>query len=283
MRASAETQAAGLLALAPRARERRRPRASGGASSAYRLAVTSGKGGVGKSQIAANLAIALAKRGRRVLIVDADVGLASQDLVLGCAPPHDIMDVLSGRASLDEALVSVGARVDLLPACPGRYEMANLSLGERARLLGLVDEAGAAHDVVVVDTGAGIGSNAVDFVVDADEALVVVSPDPTSLRDAYAMIKVLDRRGGVQSALVVTNQVDDVEGASVFARLDDLVRRFLGVRLEHVGSVPRDRAVRDATLAGQPFVVCSPRAQASQAIARLSSRVDTLVERYAGC
>lgn len=245
-----------------------------------RIAVTSGKGGVGKSQVSASLAVGFAQRGRRTLLVDADLGLASLDLLLGVRPSRDLLEVVRGRATLDELLVPTPAGPVLVPACPGRYEMANLGAAERAALLAAFDQLARRFDVVIFDTGAGIHGSSVDFASAADEVLLVVTPDPSSLRDAYAMAKVLRGRAGFERVHVVANQVANArEGGAVFDRLDALVRRFLELRLVFAGPVPRDASVVEANRSGAPVVLRAPRSPAASALEALCHRLDAEASR----
>jgi flagellar biosynthesis protein FlhG len=238
------------------------------------IAVTSGKGGVGKTQVSANLAVALARQGHRVLVLDADLGLASQDLVLGVTPHSDLLALLERGLPASEVLVEGPAGVMLLPACPGRYEMANLGGAERDRLVAAVDAIAKDFDVLVVDTGAGLGSNSVAFAALADEVIIVATPDPTSLRDAYAMAKVLHRRGGVERVGVVANQVgSDQEGREVHARLAGIVERFLDLELDYLGGIRRDEAVRRAVGAGLPFVLGAPESQPARVLREIAKRL----------
>ncbi|MBI2896004.1 MAG: MinD/ParA family protein [Deltaproteobacteria bacterium] len=238
------------------------------------IAVTSGKGGVGKTQIAANLAVGLAQKGLKVVLLDADLGLASLDLALGLKPQFDLRSVLDGEKNIDEILLEGPAGVHLVPACPGRYEMANLNGTERAALANAVDEVAKKFDVLVIDTGAGIGGNAVTFASAADDVLLVTTPDPTAVRDAYAMAKVLNRRSGLERIHLVSNQVaSEAEGLELHSRLDAIVRRFLTLELGYLGCIPRDESVRQACAAGEPFVLRSPSSVAARATEGLVRRL----------
>ena len=246
----------------------------GGGGELLTIAVTSGKGGVGKTQLSANLGVSLAQAGLRVLMLDADLGLASLDLALGVQPKLDLRAVVRGEAKADEIITEGPMGVHLLAACPGRYDMANLQPDERRRMTEAVDELAAQYDVFIVDTGAGIGTNAVSFAAGADEVLLVVTPDPTSMRDAYAMAKVLHRRSGVDKIRLVANQVgSDAEGLEVHERLDSIVRKFLALRLEYLGAIPHDRDVTAGVRAGEPYVLGSPTSPAARAIKVLVRRL----------
>lgn len=238
------------------------------------IAVTSGKGGVGKTQISANLAVAIAQRGKKLLLLDADLGLAGLDLALGVTPEHTLNEVLEGRLKADEVLAEGPLGIRLLPACPGRYEMANLAPHDRDLLSNAIDECAAAYDVLLTDTGAGINSNSVSFAASADEVVLVATPDPTSMRDAYAMAKVLTKRAGVETIRFVANQVtSESQGAELHDTLRGLIRRFLPTELTYLGCVPRDDLVRQAVASGMPFLLRSPESHAARALQSIAQRL----------
>jgi flagellar biosynthesis protein FlhG len=245
-------------------------------SSTRTIAVTSGKGGVGKTQIAANLAVGMARRGLSVVLFDADLGLASLDLALGLTPRWDMRAVVDGDKRIEEILVEGPGGVKLLPACPGRYEMANLGPSDRNAIANAVDDLSCGFDLLVIDTGAGIGGNAVSFASFADDVLLVTTPDPTSVRDAYAMTKILNRRGGLDRIQLVANQVSsEAEGVELHSCLLAIVRRFLTLELEYLGCVPADDSVRQAVAAREPFLLRAPQSAAARATEALVRRLDT--------
>ncbi|MEM9188693.1 MAG: MinD/ParA family protein [Myxococcota bacterium] len=247
-------------------------------------AVTSGKGGVGKTQVAANLAVAMAEEGARVALFDADLGLASLDLALGVRPAHDLLSVLRGERTIREIITPGPAGVSLMPACPGRYEMANLGPRERGQLCTAVEEIIDEFDVLIIDTGAGIGSNAVSFAGWADEIILVATTDPTSIRDAYAMSKVLHVRGGIDRIHLVANQVHgEREGVELHDRLESIVSRFLTLDLRYLGAIPADEAVRDAVTLGAPFVQGAPKSPGARAVRALATRLTPQAPRTAAC
>jgi flagellar biosynthesis protein FlhG len=245
-----------------------------GVSTTRSIAVTSGKGGVGKTQLSANIAHVLARRGQRVLLLDADLGLASLDLALGVHPNRDLLSVIRGQCELREIVVEASEGLHLVPACPGRYEMANLESREREMLHGALRELASDYDVLLIDTGAGIGTNSVAFAALGSEILLVTTPDPTSLRDAYAMSKVLHRRIGVERIRVIANQVaSEAGGIEVFERLLGITRRFLSLELDYLGCVPKDESVPRAVAQGHPYVIGAPRSAATRAVETLVSKL----------
>jgi flagellar biosynthesis protein FlhG len=276
-------QAAGLRQGAP-GWEGPRVALSRAESPRLSIAITSGKGGVGKTQLAANLGVALAQRGLRTLLLDADLGLAGLDLALGVKPEHTLNEVLEGKFKPEEIVIEGPCGLRLLAACPGRYEMANLSPGERDRLTNAIDECAANYDVLLTDTGAGINSNSVSFASSADEVLLVATPDPTSMRDAYAMAKVLAKRAGVETIRFVANQVNsESQAAELHDTLRGLIRRFLPIELTYLGCIPRDEVVRLGAASGSPFLLKSPDGVAARAIQGIAQRVLTLEPSRAAC
>lgn len=238
------------------------------------IAVTSGKGGVGKTQLSANLALALGKRGQKVLLLDADLGLASLDLALGIHPHADLLSVVRGERNIDDILVEAAHGVQLVPACPGRYEMANLGPAERERLRATIEDLARRFDVLIIDTGAGIGANPVGFASLANEVLLVTTPDPTSLRDAYAMAKVLNKRAGVDTIQLVANQVaSEAGGLEVYERLLGISQRFLSLELRYLGCLPKDETVARAVASGNPYVIGAPHSKAARALEALVHRL----------
>lgn len=254
------------------------------AGSTWTVAVTSGKGGVGKTQVSANLTIGLAQQGMRVLALDADLGLASLDLALGAQPRGDLIHVLRGEASLADVVVPIAPGVDLVPACPGRYEMANLDDQSRDRLVDLVYELAESYDVLLVDTGAGIGASTIAFAAEADEVVLVATPDPSSLRDAYAMAKILRVRADVRRLHLVANFVTSTQdGIALRNRLQGIVDRFFVLDLELAASIPEDREVVTANRAGRPVVLGAPDSAAARALQSLAYRIGSLFRKEATC
>ncbi|MCC6748502.1 MAG: MinD/ParA family protein [Deltaproteobacteria bacterium] len=238
------------------------------------IAVTSGKGGVGKSVLSANLGLALAQRGRKVLMVDADLALANLDLMLGMNARSTVKDVLSNERGLEEVVVSGPEGVCLLPACSGDADLAEMDERRRLTLFNAIDAMEGRFDTVIVDTGAGIGSNATSFAAAAQQVLVVVTPDPASMADAYAMIKTLAVKCGVKQMYLAVNMASGPkEAEQVLGRLLGLVDRFLDVSVVPVGFIYRDEAVLQSVRSCQPLLVRYPAAAVSGAIRGMAGRL----------
>ena len=244
------------------------------------MALTSGKGGVGKTVLTANLAAALARRGERVLVLDADLGLANLDVLLGLAPKRTLHDVFTGKATLDEALFDAPGGFSVLLAGSGLIEYSRLTPELRGRLLEVVEAVRPRFDRVLLDTGAGISEVVLYTISLADEVLVVATPEPTSLTDAYATIKVLAAQQQRTRMRLVVNQSDQPgEGRMIRGQLQQVVDRFVSngtdvpLRLELLGDVPRDSAVREAVQRRQLLLDAYPGAAAAQAVAALAARL----------
>lgn len=244
------------------------------------IAITSGKGGVGKSNVAVGLALALGQRGSRVLCIDADLGLANMDILLGVAPTQTTADLVAGHADIDDVVVQAADNVWLLPGASGQADLADLDDQQRRDFFTAIDSLDDRFDIVVVDTGAGVGSNSVGFAAAAKDIVVIVTAEPTSVADAYGMIKVLCTRCGVRRLNVLVNMVaNHHEGEAVYRRLDSLTSRFLDVHLDFLGVLPRDPSVARAVMRGEPFLRSHPDAPASKALHQIA---DTLAAKNDG-
>lgn len=247
-------------------------------NSSYPLvfSVTSGKGGVGKTNISVNLALTLAARGKRVLLLDADLGLANVDVLLGLHPEKNIFHLFHEGASLRDILLPTEYGFSILPASSGVSEMLALNPGQKLELLDAMDELEDDLDFLIVDTGAGINDSVLYFNVAAQERLLVLTPEPTSLTDAYALIKVLKTQHGVDRFQVCVNMAQDMKSArEMFVRLTDVCDHFLGgVSLDLAGVLPCDPGVHEAVVRQQPFCRCLPE---SPVCRRLEKMADTIL------
>ena len=238
------------------------------------IAIASGKGGVGKTNIVANLAIALQRRGKRVVVIDADLGLANLDTLLGLNPHATLRQVLRGECSIKEALVEGPAGIRIVPASSGYEDLTHLSDGQRLTLLDQVDSLDGDFDVLLIDTGAGISANVCFFATAAQETLVVVTPEPTALTDAYALIKVLSTRYAEHHFSVLVNMArSEFDARKTFTQLTRVAERFLQVNLRWAGYVPYDPEVPEAVRRQQAVIDLAPATQATRALDGLAERL----------
>jgi flagellar biosynthesis protein FlhG len=249
-------------------------RPGGGGGSLRVVAVTSGKGGVGKTNISVNLATLAAAQGKRVLLVDADLGLANSHIVLGVAPRYHLGHLLDGTVGIDEVLAMGPHGLRVLSASSGVQEMTRLDDAQKLRLVTAFDPLDDRFDLVLIDCGAGIGDNVVFFAGAAQMTLLVVTPEPTSLTDAYAAVKVLSQRAGVRHFSVVVNWAsDEAQARDIFQKLSRVTDRFLQARVAYVGSLPRDENVQRSVMAQQPVVDLYPQSPASRALGHLAQAI----------
>ena len=239
------------------------------------IAVTSGKGGVGKTNISVNLAASLSLAGQRVMLMDADLGLANVDVLLGLEPHFDLQHVISGEKSLDEIIVEGPLGIHVVPASSGVERMAELTSVEHASLISAFSELEQPIDVLIVDTAAGIADGVVSFAKACQEVIVVVCDEPTSLTDAYALIKVLSMRHGIKQFQILANMVkDESQGLILYEKLLNTTDRFLEVGLKYLGAVPFDEQLRQSVRAQKPVVEAYPRSPAAKALVRIGEKIN---------
>jgi len=256
-------QAAALRSLA-----RARPRATV-------IAITSGKGGVGKSNVAVNLAIRFARSGKDVVLLDADLGLANADVLCNVDLPANLSHVIARKRELRDVLVQAPGGFRLIGGASGLSRMADLNDDDRRRLLDALAELEHQTDIIIIDTGAGISANVLSFTRAADHVLVVTTPEPTAITDAYAVIKVVSRDPGNRRINLLVNQARSPgEGRIVHDRIARVAKQFLGATVFDAGHVMSDEAVPLAVRRRVPFILSTPQCPAGQCITRLAMRFE---------
>ena len=249
------------------------------------IAVTSGKGGVGKSNVAVNLAIKLASAGKTVVLLDADLGLANADVLCNIDLPFNLSAVIARKKELHEVLVKAPGGFSLIGGASGLARMADLTDADRQRIVRALGELESLADIILIDTGAGISPNVLSFTRAADHVLVVTTPEPTAITDAYAVVKVLHRDAvgapgsandaGERRISLLVNQVRSPgEARVVHERIAKVARQFLGVSVYDAGHLVADECVPAAVRARTPFVLASPRSAASHCISQLAMRLE---------
>jgi len=242
------------------------------------IAVSGGKGGVGKTTIALNLAIAYSQLGARTLMVDTDLGMADLNLLLGVAPEKSMLDALSGTP-VDEVLVSAHG-IQLLPALNGSYLLSTIGPAAQRRVLDLVNSLSERFDCLVVDIAAGIGQAQTTFASATSDAIVVVNPEPLSMADAYACLKTLATQQDVRHAFVLPNRVTSrAQANELTARLGALVARFLELEITALPPIPADPQVAESAQYGVPLMIHAPDAPAARAIRQLPRVLSSLAPR----
>ena len=238
------------------------------------IAVTSGKGGVGKSNMVINIGIALAKLRRRVLIVDVDLGLANIETLLGISCDYNVQHVVDGQKKLEDIIVPGASGIRIIPGSSGISRLADLSGKKRKEFINHFARLQGTVDVILVDTMAGISKNVVGFAVAADEILLVTTPEPTSVLDAYAMVKTVFHRQRNANIKVLVNMVNDERQAKRTAhRIESVVKQFLNRRVRTVGYVPLDHHVRQAVMKSRALMELYPNSPAAKSVRTVAARL----------
>lgn len=239
------------------------------------IAITSGKGGVGKTNLSVNLGLALAEQGKRVALLDADMGLANVDVLLGMYPKFNLSHVLKGEKTLSEIIVTGPSGLQVIPASSGLQHMSDLSTVEQAAVIRAFSDIDQDLDVLIVDTAAGISSSVINFARACQEVIVVVCDEPTSLTDAYAFIKLLNRDYGLSRFHILTNMVQSAQqGQNLFQKLTKVTDRYLDVTLQFAGAVPYDEYLRKAVQQQSPVIAAYPRSKASLALKNVARQIN---------
>jgi flagellar biosynthesis protein FlhG len=238
------------------------------------IAVASGKGGVGKTNVAVNLSLALAQAGQKVLLFDADLGMANVDVVMGVRPLSHLSEVVQGRKTLSEVILVHNPDLHVIPGGSGFSEVANLSAPEQERLLRALKTIESHYDLILVDTGAGLSNGVLGFVLAAPEVIVVTTPEPTAITDAYGLIKTIDKNHPQALLHLIINMASSEEEALMVAqKLMVIVNRFLQVKIQFLSFIEKDAAVSKAVLQQSPFYLSAPASTATRKMKYIASRL----------
>ena len=235
------------------------------------ITVTSGKGGVGKTNFTVALAVAFARLGKKVLVIDADLGLSNVDVILGSSPPGNLLQVMQGGYSLNDVVADGPLGIKFISGGSGIYDLSNLSDVQLQYFLNQVGQFDNWADIILIDTGAGLNRMVLNFIMAADEVIVITTPEPTAVTDAYAVIKTYAAHGGVSPVRLVVNRVREVvEGEGVVSKLSKVSQRFLGLTVSHLGFVFEDRLVQKAVTSQVPLMIAYPDSVFARCIDRIA-------------
>lgn len=247
------------------------------------IAVASGKGGVGKTNTVINVAASLAAEGARVMVLDADLGLGNLDVMLGLAPQYNLQHLFAGEKKLAEIIVEGPHGIMIIPAASGIQEVTHGGTREQRILMEQLNQYADQIDFLLIDAAAGISDMVTSFVMAADVALIVATPEPTSMTDAYALMKVLWNRYGEKKFYLLLNQVsDEAQARQVYSQLSRVGEKFLDITLIFLGYVPKDKAVPMAVCRQQAVVIYKPEAAASRAFVEVARRLKRLPLKVRG-
>ena len=238
------------------------------------ITITSGKGGVGKTNIAVNLAAALKKHGKRILLIDADIGMANVDVLLGSVSKHNMLDLLEDGIELQDVLVEGPHGISYISGSSGVEKALNFTAEERRILHRKLASCDELADIILVDTGAGLGRHVIDFLIAADEVLLITTPEPTSLSDAFAVLKTYNLHAKKKNIRLIVNRIfDEEEREEVIEKLNATAKKILNIQIECAGYIFEDRAVIECVKKQRPFIIEKPDCLASKCIDQLADKL----------
>lgn len=246
------------------------------------ITVTSGKGGVGKTSLSVNLAIQLSRMGKRVVIFDADFGLANIEIMLGLRPKYNLADMMYRGKSIEDIITYGPENIGFVSGGSGINELANLTRDQVFSLIQRLGELDRTADVILVDTGAGISDTVLEFVAASEEVLLVATPEPTSITDAYALLKTLNRKASYQPektvVKMVANQVrGEKEATELFEKLGVVVGKFLDIDVEFLGAIPYDKNMQRAVMHQAPVCISHPESESARAVRKIACRIEDML------
>lgn len=248
------------------------------------IAISSGKGGVGKTNLSINIALAYASLGKKVIVLDADLGLANVNVILGIIPKYNLYHLIRKQKSIREIILDTGYGIQIVAGASGFSKIANLSHEERETFIEELSELSTA-DVIIVDTSAGVSNNVLDFVAAADDAIIVTTPEPTAITDAYGIVKIIATEIdylNIGLKLVVNRVKSVTQGKKVAERVISIAGQFLNVKIDYLGYVYEDSTVGQAVLKQKPFFVVDPKCKASICVKHIVSRLEKVDYREGG-
>lgn len=238
------------------------------------ISVTSGKGGVGKTSIVSNLAYILSKMGKKVFVFDADIGLANIDVMLGLTPEFNLQHVFNSEKSIADIIIEGPGGMKILPASSGVQELAELSKEQKLHLISEFESVNETFDFFIIDTGAGISSNVMYFNMAAQEKIVIATPEPTSITDAYAIMKVMSKKYSESSFKLIVNEAkNENEATGLYENLSSVAERFLNISIEYLGYIVQDNHIPKAVKNQKPVTMLYPKAQASLCFVKLAKTI----------
>ncbi len=238
------------------------------------ITVTSGKGGVGKTNFTVNMALALSAMGQKVMIIDADLGMANVDVILGASPPYSILHLLQDGVSVNDVIAEGPQGIKFISGGSGMYHLANLNSAQLQRLVSQITLCDSLVDIILLDTGAGLNRNVLSFVMAADEVIIITTPEPTAITDAYAMMKAYSSHDGQGVLKLVVNRVVEIdEGQMVVDKLLKVSQRFLGVPITSLGFIYEDRNLIKAVKNQAPVLIQFPNTISSRCIENIAQRL----------
>jgi flagellar biosynthesis protein FlhG len=238
------------------------------------ITISSGKGGVGKTSLAVNLAIALSKKGKKVMIMDADLGMANVDIMLGLVPRYTLYDVLQGEKTLSEIIIEGCEGVNIIPGCSGIFDMANVPRLHKEGLIKELDSYAQEMDFILIDTGAGISSIVLGFIAAADDVVIVITPEPTSITDGYGIIKILSQFKLHHKVYLVVNMAANIREANDSAcKIEAVAKKYLDIKINRLGVINTDNTVKKAIKEMNPFIIGYPKSQASRDVMQIADNI----------
>lgn len=242
------------------------------------IAVTSGKGGVGKTSISVNLALQFRQQGKRVVVLDADFGLANVEIMLGIRPQYNLADLVFRNMSIEDIITEGPDGIGFISGGSGVQDLVNLDKDRIKKLIAKLVKLDSMYDVVIIDTGAGIADSVIEFVLSSPEVILVVTPEPTSITDAYSLLKAINRKKDFnresKAIKVVSNRVSNAdEGQEIFDKISIVVSKFLNIQLDYLGYIPLDKRIANAVMEQKPITISSPDSEPALRIRKICERL----------